>query len=301
MDLEKEIEFVDALDWYLDHLQHVKGASQHTIDAYRHDILEAISFFQQYGCATWDDVSPAFFVKYQTSIAGSLRPSSLRRKLSSVRSMMKFLAKKGQGSSVELPNVSGIRLPKRYPKALSLETITRLLELPKTDTADGLRDRCLMEFVYGAGLRVSEACSIQVSDIDFENENVRVTGKRGKTRWIPIPSETMNWIHRYLDEARSHLIKGASGHLFVNNHGRILARDSAYRILEKYAKRAGIQSKVGPHVLRHTYAVHLLNGGADLRTVQELLGHANINTTQIYTQLDLEEVQKKYRLAHPRK
>jgi integrase/recombinase XerD len=164
----------------------------------------------------------------------------------------------------------------------------------------GLRDRAILELIYGAGLRVSEAVTLNISEIDLAESAVRLTGKRGKTRWAPLPDETKDWLVRYLAEARPHLAKRASGLMFLSDTGRPLLRQTVYKKLESFAHLAGLEHGVSPHTLRHTYAVHLLKGGADLRAVQELLGHESISTTQIYTNLDLGEVQKKYLSAHPR-
>lgn len=221
--------------------------------------------------------------------------------MSSLRSLLKFLKKHNEGPKCDLPSVSSARLPKRLPKALNHEKLASLLAAPDTSTAVGIRDRALMELVYGAGLRVSEACGLTASEIDLDSAALRVTGKRGKTRWIPLPALTVPWIEKYLTESRPKLARKPVAEVFLDGHGRALSRSMAYRILEKYALAAGIETHVGPHVLRHTYAVHLLKGGADLRAVQELLGHASVSTTQVYTQLDLEEVQRKYKAAHPRK
>jgi integrase/recombinase XerD len=158
-----------------------------------------------------------------------------------------------------------------------------------------------MELVYGAGLRISEAVELEFDSLDLEERAVRVTGKRGKTRRVPLPAETANWMRKYLQEGRPKLVKGASGRIFLSDTGRVLLRQTAYKLLERYARRADLPIGVSPHTLRHTYAVHLLKGGADLRAVQELLGHESIATTQVYTELDLEEVRQKYRAAHPRR
>lgn len=182
-----------------------------------------------------------------------------------------------------------------------MEQLERLLASPDLETPIGLRDRALMELVYGTGLRVSEAIGLRVEEIDLDQAAFRVTGKRGKTRWVPVPMHTTPWIQRYLIEGRPRLIKKPVAAVFLGSRGAILSRQSAYAILEHHRLNAGIESKVSPHTLRHTYAVHLIQGGADLRVVQELLGHASISTTQVYTQLDLEHVQRAYDSAHPRK
>lgn len=214
--------------------------------------------------------------------------------------MLKYLKKNGRGPGVELPTTKGAKAPKRLPKALSLDELASLLRSPDVATPVGLRDRALMELVYGAGLRISEAVGLRMEELDLDSAALRVTGKRGKTRWLPLPRYTIPWLERYIEEARPKLLKRPVAELFVSAHGNRLSRQNAYMALQKHVRAAGIKRNVGPHALRHTYAVQLLKGGADLRAVQELLGHASINTTQVYTKLDMDEVASRYRKAHPR-
>ncbi len=269
--------------------------------AYAKDLEQAAEFFRKQGKRDWSEVdAPAIFL-FQSSLGPPTSVTTLRRKVSALRSLLKFLKRHGQGPACELPSVAGARLPKRLPKALAVDQLEALLGAPDVSKPAGLRDRALMELVYGAGLRVSEACELTFSELDLDTASMRVTGKRGKTRLIPLPAMTIPWIERYWVSARPALARRPVEAFFLNAHGRPLSRSMAYRILETHARIAGIQSHVGPHVLRHTYAVHLLRGGADLRAVQELLGHASVSTTQVYTQLDIDEVRRKYRDAHPRK
>lgn len=157
-----------------------------------------------------------------------------------------------------------------------------------------------MELIYGGGLRISEAVALTRADLDLDLATVRVLGKRGKVRVVPLPQATVGWLERYLREARPALTKAPSPLVLLSDTGKPLARQRAYTVLSRYAEGAGIVTSVGPHTLRHTYAVHLVQGGADLRAVQELLGHASISTTQVYTALDMEEVRQRYDQAHPR-
>jgi integrase/recombinase XerD len=239
-------------------------------------------------------------MRFQSSLGPPLAIATAQRRMSSVRSLIKFLKKEGHGPDIDLPTVDGFKRPRTLPKALSCEQLEALLAVPDVATPGGLRDRAMMELIYGAGLRVSEAVGLAISEVDFTEGAARLTGKRGKTRWSPLPSITKLWLEKYMLESRPKLQKRPSGLLLLSDTGRPLLRQTAYKKLELFARRAGIEKGVSPHTLRHTYAVHLLKGGADLRAVQELLGHESIATTQIYTQLDLREVQKKYLAAHPR-
>ena len=301
MGLEKKEQFVASIEWFLDYLKIDRGASSHTLDAYRNDLFLATDFFLSLGCSDWTDLTAESISKYQSSLGAPLKTTTRRRRVSSLRSLLKFLKKHQKGPACELPSASVARIPKRLPKALQIDQLLALLAAPDLSTPVGLRDRALMELVYGTGLRVSEACSLKIAELELETASLRVTGKRQKTRWLPIPAQSLPWIEQYLQQGRPCLLKRPLGEIFVNAHGNKLSRSMAYRILEKYALKIGIQNPIGPHVLRHTYAVHLVKGGADLRTVQELLGHASVSTTQVYTQLDMEEVQKKYKSAHPRR
>lgn len=301
MDLDQKEQFNNGTEWFLESLKFERGASGHTIEAYSRDLERAAEYFVRRGRSDWDELTPEDLVLYQTSVRQNVAASTGRRRLSSLRSLLKFLKKHHKGPKADLPSAAGIRLPKRVPKALPMEQLERLLNSPDLETPKGLRDRALMELVYGTGLRVSEAIGLRIDEIDLDQAAFRVTGKRGKTRWVPVPQHTIPWLDRYLKEGRPQLVKKGLAAVFLGARGAMLSRQSAYAILEQHRRNAGIEAKVSPHTLRHTYAVHLIQGGADLRVVQELLGHASISTTQVYTQLDLEHVQQAYNAAHPRK
>lgn len=286
---------------FLDSLKMERGASDHTIAAYRRDLKRASQFFAKLGVERWDALPQDFAFRYQATLAPPVSTATAQRRMSSLRSFLKFLKRRGRGPDGELPSTGGFRKPKRLPKAMTFDALSALLTAPDVATAAGLRDRALMELIYGAGLRISEALGLAISDIDLLEGALRVTGKRGKTRWCPLPAGTIAWIRRYLESARPKLSRRPSALVILSDRGRPMCRQTAYAKLARYAKLAGIEGKLGPHTLRHTYAVHLLHGGADLRAVQELLGHESIATTQVYTQLDLEKVREAYEKAHPRR
>lgn len=284
---------------FLDYLTAERGASPHTVAAYRVDLSEAINFFEDHGVEKWDQLTAGLVLDWQTTLGG-LAISSSQRRLSGLRSLVRYLKKRGKLSGFSFPETSPGRKPKVLPKALSLESLNNLLSQPDLNTAPGMRDRVLMELIYGAGLRITEAVTLRIADISFENLAVNVLGKRGKSRWVPLPGETATWMQDYLRATRPQLEKKPSELFLLSNRGLPYSRATAYAALEKYSTLAGFDKTVNPHALRHTYAVHLLKGGADLRAVQELLGHESIQTTQIYTHLDMEEVEQRYRKAHPR-
>lgn len=289
----------EPIEWFLDHLRNQRGASEHTIHAYRNDLSSTARFIAAHGLDRWEGLETSTVTRFQTSL-GRLAPATAQRRMSALRSLLKFLKKNRQGPSMDLPDTGGFRKAKHLPKSLTTEQLEALVSAPDLATPGGLRDRAILELLYGAGLRISEAVELKVSELDLENEALRVTGKRGKTRWVPIPNQTSLWLQKYLDQGRPALLKRPMAEVFVSDRGLKLRRTTVGLKLDAYARRAGLPDGISPHTLRHTYAVHLLKGGADLRAVQELLGHESIATTQVYTQLDLEEVKRKYKAAHPR-
>jgi integrase/recombinase XerD len=291
---------IEYVDWFVDHLRTEKAASPHTAAAYGKDLQLAAEHLKALGLLAWEDLEPTHLLAFQASLGPPLSQASARRKTSSMRSFLKFLRKNGIAIRPNLPEVGSFRKPKRLPKALTSESLNDLLQAPLLDTPQSVRDRALMELIYGAGLRITEALELEFEGLDLEAKTVRVKGKRGKTRISPLPDETVAWLKRYILDARPQLVRGGSGRVILSDRGKAMLRQTAYAVVAKYCVAAGIQEHVGPHTLRHTYAVHMVKGGADLRVVQELLGHESVATTQIYTELDLAEVQKRYDSAHPR-
>jgi integrase/recombinase XerD len=288
----------EAVEWFLDYLKVERGASMHTVVAYQGDLDRATRFFRARD-RSWRTLSPSDLLAYEASLGPPMSRASAQRRISSLRSLLKFLKRNDAGPPADLPSTGGFRKPKMLPKALSYEQLEGLLTAPDLAKPGGLRDRAMMELVYGAGLRISEALSLRIADLHLEEGVVRIEGKRGKVRQVPLPSGTVAWLGKYLDEARPQLLKRGLAVVLVSDTGKVMLRQTAYDRLERYSKMAGLAG-VSPHTLRHTYAVHLLRGGADLRAVQELLGHESVATTQVYTSLDLDEVRSKYLRAHPR-
>jgi integrase/recombinase XerD len=305
MDLEAQGSALEeSIDWFLDYLKVERGASEHTILSYRNDLQLAAAFLAKQGVTTWEETAPEHVLRYQSTLVRPLATATAQRRMSSLRSMLKFLKKNEAGPEGDLPSTGGFKKPKSLPKALSAEQLELLLGTPDTSRPQGVRDRALMEMIYGGGMRISEALSVNVADFDPQEGALRMTGKRGKTRWVPLPDQTKHIISDYLAQARPALVAASNrplGCIILSDRGKQMLRQTAYKKLVHYAHLAGIAQGVSPHGLRHTYAVHLLKGGADLRAVQELLGHESIATTQVYTQLDLTEVQRKYQQAHPRR
>ncbi len=290
------------IETFLDYLLNERGASPHTIEAYQRDLELAARFFVKLHITSWEEVHQEQLIQFQIHLSqNQFAASSIQRHLSSLRTFFKFLKKKGKEIRLDFTYFSASKTPHRLPKSLSHSELEALLNAPNLSSPSGLRDRALMELIYGAGLRVSEATGIQIGQIHFDTSTLVVTGKREKTRWIPLPFQTAIWIEKYLQEARPHLAKRPLSNLLLADRGGPLLRQTVFYLLKKYSLKAGIPSTVHPHMLRHTYAVHLLKGGADLRVIQELLFHNATATTQIYTELELEEIIKRYQHAHPRR
>jgi integrase/recombinase XerD len=230
-----------------------------------------------------------------------LSPASIRRNVSAVRTYFKFML--GEGFVVRDPS-ERLETPKRWrtlPEVLGIEEIEKLLAAPSLDEPLAFRDRAMLELAYGAGLRVSEWISLGVRDVMLQDHVVRVFGKGAKERLVPIGRRAIGAIAIYLRELRPKLEKGeGKGRLFLNSRGRPLSRMGAWKILRKYVDQVGITKPVSPHTLRHSFATHLLEGGADLRAVQEMLGHVDISTTQIYTHVDREYLRSVHKQFHPR-
>jgi len=298
----EESRLESEIGWFLDHLLGERGASTHTIAAYDRDLRQASKWLAKWGIGSFANIDGNVSVKLRTELGYEKYAAvTVQRKLSAIRSLIKFLGRRSGITPQHLPKTGGARKPKFLPKALTMDEMQRLCDAPNMAEPAGIRDRAMIEMLYGGGLRVSELVSLRIEDYCESESLLRVTGKREKVRLLPLPAETHDILRMYLVEARPSLCRSASGtHMFLNLRGSPLSRSGIFRTLRKYAALAGIEKSIGPHTLRHTYAVHLVKNGADLRSVQELLGHASIMTTEVYTHLDMETVREKYVAAHPR-
>lgn len=290
-----------SIEWFLDHLNSEKGVSKNTLLAYQNDLKLATDLMVAHGLDSWELADMNFFSAYENNLNQKFSRATTMRKIAALRSFLKFLYKQNSRDGDDLPSASGMRKGKHLPHALSPETLEKILAGPDTSKTTGLRDRALFEILFGAGLRISEAVELPLSQLNFDTETVMVVGKREKSRIVPLPDQTLVWLRRYLEDARPNLASKPSGLVFLADKGGPISRQRVFTLLNRYARLAGYAEAIGPHTLRHTYAVTLLKGGADLRAVQELLGHESIETTQIYTSLDMQEVANRYRNAHPRK
>jgi integrase/recombinase XerD len=293
---------------YLDHLTVERGLSTNTVQAYRRDLRRYLSFLDSWGVADaagiTDDAVAAYVVQLTSSVHGDgklYRSRSVARMLSVVRSFHRFLLREGVTDRDPTVSVVPPKSPRSLPRPLPVAEVGRLLEAPPEADPVGLRDRAILELLYGAGLRISELTGLDVDDVDLEEGSVRVLGKGGKERDVPVGRFAREAVANYLTRARPTFATAASrAALFLNQRGGRLTRQGCSQLLAKAVRAAGITRRVTPHTLRHSFATHLLEGGADVRVVQELLGHASVATTQIYTLVSKEHLREVYYTAHPR-
>jgi len=293
-----------ALDAYLRHVTIERGLSEHTVAAYRRDLGGYLAWLTARGVETTDAVTPAIVSEFIAERSAAVPPpaaTSLARLQSSVRGWHRFLAREGIETDDPTGRMRPPKTPQRLPKALTIEQVERLLAAPPADEPIGIRDRALLELMYATGARVSEAVSLDVDDLAY-GDVLRLRGKGDKERIVPIGSFARMAIDAYLTRVRPALAaKGrASARLFLGARGAPLSRQSAWLVIRAAADRAHITAEVSPHTLRHSFATHLLQGGADVRVVQELLGHASVATTQIYTHVSVDTLRDVYATAHPR-
>ena len=288
---------------FLNYLQIDRNAAQNTISAYENDLNRYLSFLTNRGITKLSQVEPSAVVDFRNLLYDlGLAASSCARNLSSLRMFHRFLIRENYLDADPTTNLSFPNKPKNLPDTLDQSEIDLILSQPDASETKGLRDKAMLEFLYAAGLRVSELLAIETSNLFFENGFIRVIGKGSKERIVPIGEQAIHFTNRYLEEGRPKLKKYAeSGNVvFLNSRGTRMSRMGFWKILRSYVVATGIKKRVSPHTFRHSFATHLLEGGADLRAVQEMLGHSDISSTQIYTHLDHEYLKEVHRTFHPR-
>lgn len=293
---------------YLDHLVVERGTSRNTLDSYARDLRRYSAHLERSGVTDFTAVTPAHVTAFGAALREGdeehqpLAASSAARALVAVRGLHRFAQADG---ITELDPAREVRPPtaaKRLPKALAVQDVLRLLDMPPAEGERALRDRALLELLYSTGARISEAVGLDLDDIDDGERTVLLDGKGGKQRLVPIGRPAVEALDAYLVRARPALVGRGRGTaaVFLNSRGGRLSRQSAWQVLKTTAERAGIAASVSPHTLRHSFATHLLEGGADVRVVQELLGHASVTTTQVYTLVTVNTLREIYAVAHPR-
>ncbi|MGE9296164.1 MAG: site-specific tyrosine recombinase XerD [Puniceicoccales bacterium] len=295
-------DFDEMIDSLLATLQLERGLADHTLDGYERDLRQFAAFLVEHGKSDWGSVQGEDLSAWIGSLSDDdYSVASLARKLTAVRGLAKHLVAEKVRKDEFSELVRGPKLTRKLPGALSADEVERLLAAPDDSTPQGIRDRAMLEMMYSSGLRVSELCGILIQAVDLENGLVRVYGKGSKERVSPLGSHAVKALERYLEVARPKLVKPRTGsELFLSQWGRGLSRKTFWVMIKKTAKLAGIEQSVKPHLLRHSFATHLLEGGADLRAIQEMLGHADIATTQIYTAVRGQALASAHEQHHPR-
>jgi tyrosine recombinase XerC len=286
------------IEKFLRYLEIEKNSSSHTILNYKIDLLNFEQFLQD---RPLEGVDYLALRKYLAHLKeNSLNNRTVSRKLSCLRSFYKFLFREGLIKNSPALMLSSPKQEKNLPQFLTEEEVVKLIEAPASDSVLGLRDRALFETLYSTGMRVSELVSLNTDSIDFIGSTVKVLGKGKKERLLPIGERALEAINSYLSQRKKQTKKGQINDLFLNKNNTRLSDRGVRKVIHKYITKLSLKSGVSPHTLRHSFATHLLNRGADLRSVQELLGHANLSTTQIYTHLTTERLKAIYDKAHPR-
>jgi integrase/recombinase XerD len=293
---------------FLDHLTVERGLSRNTLDAYRRDLRRYVVYLRERGIDDLRRVDEEEIAGFVARLSDSeyapdkrYRASSVARSLAAVRSLHRFLVREGDALDDPAEGVIRPKVPRNLPRPLTLDEVSALLAAPGDADAVALRDTAILETLYGAGLRISELVALDVDDVDLDEGSVRAMGKGQKERVVPIGRYAVRALASYLTRARPALARARSrGALFLNQRGGRLTRQGATNIIQAAARRAGLRRRVTPHMLRHSFATHLLEGGADVRVVQELLGHASVATTQIYTLVTKDRLREVYEDAHPR-
>jgi integrase/recombinase XerD len=289
---------------FLAYLEFERGLSRNTLEAYRGDLLQYGRFLAERGVsavdATPDDVA-AFLDRLAAGNGKPASPATVHRKAACLRSFYRHLRRDGILDDDPTASLSAPRRGRKLPQVLTRGEIERLLAQPRGSDPSALRDRALLELMYACGLRASEAIALDVADVDVEGGMLRARGKGSKERVVPVGQSALAALRVYLARGRPALVKTRpETHLFVNFRGGPLTRQGLYKIVRRHAQSAGLADRMSPHTLRHTFATHLLAGGCDLRSVQEMLGHADVATTQLYTHLSSDRLRDVYFRAHPR-
>ncbi len=298
---------------FLQHLVVEKGFSRNTMEAYRNDLHQFSEFVHRRlnggsGPNPWPKVDLHLLNEYITDLRGNkgYRDTTTARKVASLKSFFGFLTENGGVADDPTETLGSPRVGRSLPKCLSEEDVTKLLDqAAKSGTAEGQRDATIMELLYASGLRVSELVGLNLADIDFQEAYLRCRGKGARERIVHLYPRAVNYLKRYANTVRAPMLAGRAekspqAALFVNHRGERLTRQWVWNILKTHAKTAGISQRITPHTLRHSFATHLLQNGASLRHVQELLGHSSISTTQVYTHLTTDHLHKEYEKSHPR-
>ena len=294
--------FASDIEAFIAFMSLERGLSKNTTEAYRRDLDQAATFLAKAGVAEWRAATAAQAGEWVHSLdRETYKTASLSRKLTSLRMLARFLVREKIRDDDFTALIAGPKLTRKIPSTLSADEVARLIAAPSGGDPRALRDRALLELFYSSGLRVSELAALMLQQVDLENGFIRIFGKGSKERIVPVGGKALDALTTYLAAGRPHLVKPKTGsQFFLNPRGVALSRVALWMIVKKHAQRAGITKNVKPHGLRHSFATHLLSGGADLRAIQEMLGHASISTTQIYTAVEPGRLLTQHEKFHPR-
>ena len=287
---------------FINYLRVHKNSSENTVISYERDLKKLLAFLEESGeVSEWEKVSPTDLNAYMLSMERNhYAASSISRSVAAIRAFFQYLVKQGKVAVNPADELKPPRAEKKMPEILSVEQVTRLLAQPDRKTNKGIRDSAMLELLYATGIRVSELIGLRVGDVNLKLEYITCTD-RNRERAIPFGNAARKVLVKYLDGPRNELISGEDeGYLFPNCQGHPMSRQGFWKILKTYAREAGIRDEITPHTIRHSFAVHMIENGADLRAVQEMMGHSDISTTQMYLNMNISRMRDIYERAHPR-
>jgi integrase/recombinase XerD len=291
----------EIIDAFIDHLWLEDGLSKNTLNSYRFDLELFTEWLTKSLKKNILDVSQADIQQYLSFKFPTSKSRSISRLLATLRRLFRYLLRENKIKNDPTLEIMSPKIPKSLPKSLSEEEVEALLNAPDVETISGLRDKAMLELLYACGLRVSELVNILLTELSMTEGIIRITGKGSKTRLVPMGEEAVDWIKKYINESRNDILnKRTSKYLFITIRGSGMTRQAFWYLIKKYSIIAEIKKPISPHILRHAFATHLINHGADIRVVQMLLGHSDISTTQIYTHVARERLKKIHESHHPR-
>lgn len=292
----------EVIQAFIDHMTVERGLSANTVAAYARDLAQFARYAHEHEASAVEDISERTVVGFMDSLRDAgMSANSTSRKLSAVKTFSKFACREGYTKADFTAGIGSMRGAKKLPGVLTVDEVARLLAQPDTRDPAGCRDKAMLETLYATGVRVSELINLRLSDLNMTVGFLRCFGKGSKERIVPMGRVAIEYLQCYLSTGRPKFARsGSSEYLFLTNRGKKMSRVGFWKIIKKYGLRAGIAKNITPHTLRHSFATHLLQGGADLRSIQEMLGHADISTTQVYTHVSQEKLKEVYRESHPR-
>ena len=290
------------IELFLDYLRAERGLAENTISSYANDLKKYTQFLLSKGVNNPSQIGKAHIVEFiEKEKREGFKLSSIARRISSIKGFHRFLTRERILNRDVTSSLESLRLWKKVPQVLELSEVEKLLSCPNIRKPQGLRDKAIFELLYATGLRVSEVCSLKINDVNLEVGFIKVKGKGGRERIVPLGETALHFLKRYIEEVRPKLLKNReSVFLFISSFKKNLSRQSIWKMIKLYIKKTRIKKEVSPHTLRHSFATHLIERGADLRSVQEMLGHSNISTTQLYTHINKVRLKEIYKKFHPR-